>query len=297
MRLAAPPPETPPTSTRTSDDSTRRTVVITGGSSGIGLAAAVRLARGGDDLVLIGRHQERLARAAARVRTAGARPVRTYRADFSCLDEVRELSGRLHDDLAQIDVLANNAGALVPLTRRTVDGFDITMQVNHLAGFLLTHLVLDLVRAAPKPARIITTASLAEVWGWLDVDRPGAMLARNRSRWLAYGASKRANIAFTVEAARRWSADGIVPTCFFPGLVQSRFARTSVLFSIARLIPGLIRTPASGADTLVWLATDPGGLRPGGYFAFRAPFVATGWADDPARGARLWTASLAAVGL
>jgi NAD(P)-dependent dehydrogenase (short-subunit alcohol dehydrogenase family) len=206
-------------------------------------------------------------------------------------------------------VLVNNAGALAPITRRSVDGLDITMQVNHLAGFLLTHLVLDLLRKSllresadpqsvqPEPARIITTASLAEAWGWLDVDRPGAMLLRNRSRWLVYGASKSANILFTIEAARRWAGEGIVPTCFFPGLVQSRFARTSLLFSVARLVPGLIRTPATAADTLVWLATSDDGLIPGGYFTGRSLFAATPWSSDPARAVRLWEASLTAVEL
>ena len=256
-----------------------RTIVITGGSSGIGLAAAVQLTARNHDgtaqhsgrrdqqVVLIGRHRERLHRAAERVREAGAVRVISYACDFSSLDQVRALGARLHDDLDRIDVLVNNAGALAPITRRTVDGLDVTMQVNHLAGFLLTNLVLDLLRVPATtplaetmpisdPARVITTASLAEAWGWLDVDRPGAMLLRNRIRWLAYGASKQANVLFTIEAARRWAADGIVPTCFFPGLVQSRFARTSVLFSVARVVPGLIRTPARAADTLVWLATS-----------------------------------------
>jgi NAD(P)-dependent dehydrogenase (short-subunit alcohol dehydrogenase family) len=263
--------------------------VITGGSSGIGLAAAKRLATAGDDVVLVGRARTRLERAAAEI---GAR---WYRADFAELNQVRQLAADLHRDLERIDVLVNNAGALAPVTRRTVDGFDVTMQVNHLAGFLLTNLVLDLIRRAPKPARIITTASLAEAWGTLNVDRPGAIPLRNRSRWLAYGSSKQANILFTIEAARRWAAEDIVPTCFFPGLVRSRFARTSILFSAARLIPGLIRSSDSAADTLIWLASDPEALVPGGYFAFRSPFVATPRSSDPARAERLWTASAAAV--
>ncbi|MBB5868448.1 NAD(P)-dependent dehydrogenase (short-subunit alcohol dehydrogenase family) [Allocatelliglobosispora scoriae] len=273
-----------------------RTIVITGGSSGIGLAAARRFAAQGDEVVLIGRHPQRLAKAVERVREAGGRTPRSYRADFAVLDEVRALGERLNADLDRIDVLANNAGALVPLTRRTADGLDLTMQVNHLAGFLLTHLVLDLLRAG-APARVITTASLAEAWGWLDVDRPGASPLRFRSRWLAYGASKQANILFTVEAARRWGGDGIAATSFFPGLVQSRFGRTSVLFTIARVIPGLIRSTAGGADTLVWLADGEEGLMSGGYFAYRSPFPATPRSTDPDRAARLWEASLAAVGL
>jgi NAD(P)-dependent dehydrogenase (short-subunit alcohol dehydrogenase family) len=274
--------------------------VITGASSGIGLAAAVELARRGDEVVLVGRHPARLERAVARVAEAGGRQPSAYRADFAVLDEVRQLGRRIADEHERIDVLVNNAGQIAPWSRRTVDGYDVTMQVNHLAGFLLTHLLLDRLRAAAHthaPARLITTASLAEAWGWLDVDRPGAHLARSRSRWLAYGASKQANVLFTVEAGRRLAPDGIVATCFFPGLVRSRFGRSSLLFNLVRPIPFAVQSPARGADTLVWLATAAEALVPGGYFAFRTPFVATPSSTHPGRAARLWEASQVATGL
>src|SRR6185503_8848904 len=104
-------------------------------------------------------------------------------------------------ELDHIDVFANNAGTLATRPGAvTVDGHDRTMQVNHLAGFLLAHLLLPRLAGS----RIITTTSLAEIWGWLDVDHPGTPRVRFRSRWLAYGASKRANILFTVAAADRW---------------------------------------------------------------------------------------------
>jgi NAD(P)-dependent dehydrogenase (short-subunit alcohol dehydrogenase family) len=276
-------------------------VVVTGGSSGIGSAAAVRFARAGDEVVLLGRHPNRLARAVEQVRAAGGRTPAAYRADFAVLDEVRAAGERIAADHERIHVLANNAGRLAPARRRTVDGHDLTMQTNHLAGFLLIHLLLDRLSAAAEtgaPARIVTTASAAEAWGWLDVDRPGDVPGRwLPSRWLAYGASKQANILFTVEAARRWTSLGIVATSFFPGLIQSRFGRRSLLFSLAKPVPLLFRTVDDGADTLVWAATDPEALVPGGYFAFRRPFGATGRSTDPERARRLWQASLDAVGL
>jgi NAD(P)-dependent dehydrogenase (short-subunit alcohol dehydrogenase family) len=193
-------------------------------------------------------------------------------------------------------VLANNAGLLGPVRPPTVDGFDPTMQINHLGGFLLAHLLLDRMRAAAtpeQPARLVTTASAAESWGLLDVDRPGR---RQISRWLAYGASKQANVLFTVEAARRWTGLGVVATCFFPGLIRSGFGRRSPAFTFAKLAPGVFRTSEQGADTLVWLGNDPAGLVPGGYFAWRSQFVATPRSTDSDRARRLWTASLAAVG-
>jgi len=277
-----------------------RTVVITGASSGLGLAGAEALAGAGYGIVLVGRHPGRLARAVDRVGSVGGPFVRAYRCDFAVLDEVRRLGERINAEVDAVDILVNNAGLLAPWTHRTVDGYDVTMQVNHLAGFLLTHLLLDKLRRSARsgePARVVTTGSLAEAWGWLDVDRPAAPLRRYRSRWLAYGASKQANALFTVEAGRRWAAAGIVATCFFPGLVQTRFARSSLLFTMARPLPVVVQPPAVAADTLVWLATADEALVPGGYFAFRAPFVATPRATDPDRAARLWWASLAAVGL
>ena len=271
-----------------------RTVVVTGASSGIGLAAAVAFARAGDEVVLLGRDQRRTAEAVTAVRDAGGRTPAAYRADFAELDQVREVGARVAAEHERIHVLANNAGLLTSVRRRTADGFDPMMQINHLAGFLLTHLLLDRLRAAAEPlapARVVTTSSAAEAWGTLDVDRPGR---RQVLRWLAYGASKQANILFTVEAARRWSAYGIVPTCFFPGLVRSGFGADSPSFSLAR---GLFSTAAEGADTLVWLATDPAALAPGRYFAWRAPFRATPRSTSPARAERLWRSSLSAVRL
>jgi NAD(P)-dependent dehydrogenase (short-subunit alcohol dehydrogenase family) len=273
----------------------RRTVVVTGASSGIGLAAAVALARAGDDVVLLGRDPRRLADAVSRVRDARGRTPASYRADFAVLDEVRAAGAAIAAEHERVHVLANNAGLLTSVRRPTTDGNDATMQINHLGGFLLTHLLLDRLQAAATPdapARIVTTSSLAEAWGTLDVDRPGR---RQFSRWLAYGASKQANILMTVEAARRWTGRGIVATCHFPGLIRSGFGGRSPAFSVARLAPGLFRSSEQGADTLLWLATDPGALVPGGYFAWRAPFTATGRSTDPDRARRLWESSLAAV--
>jgi NAD(P)-dependent dehydrogenase (short-subunit alcohol dehydrogenase family) len=273
-------------------------VVVTGGSCGIGLAAAEAFASAGDEVVLLGRDPGRLERAVQRVERVGGRAPAAYQADFAVLDQVRGVAAEVRASHPRIDVLVNNAGTLGPWRRATVDGHDVTMQVNHLAGFLLSHLLLDRLRAAhPGPARLVTTGSLAEAWGWLDPDHPVAPQTRYRSRWLAYGASKQANLLFTIEAARRWAPLGVIPTCFFPGLVRTRFGRTSPLFTLARAIPVLFRTPEQAADTLVWLATAAEALQPGRYFASRAPLTGTPRATNPDRARRLWQASLAAAGL
>src|SRR5688500_968776 len=108
-----------------------RIVVITGGSSGIGLAAASALARAGDEVVLLGSHPGRLARAVARVTDAAGVVPASYLADFAQLDQVREVAGRLAAGYDRIDVLANNAGRLAPYPGAvSADGHDLTMQIN-----------------------------------------------------------------------------------------------------------------------------------------------------------------------
>lgn len=270
-----------------------RVVVVTGGSSGIGLAAATALARGGDEIVLLGSHPGRLARAVEQVTEAGGgREPAAYRADFAHLAEVRAVADEVAAAHPRIDVLMNNAGGLAPYPgAATDDGFDLTMQVNHLAGFLLSNRLRPNLAAG---SRLITTASLAEAWGWLDADRPARPGGRFRSRWLAYGASKQANVLFTVEAARRWGPD-VTPTCFFPGLVRTRFVRRSPLFALGSLIPVLVSTPKRGADTLVWLAGQKTRARPGGYYFMRSEFAATPRSTDAGRARRLWAASEKAV--
>src|SRR5690242_17703894 len=135
-----------------------RTIVITGASSGVGLAAAEQLAAEGDEVVVVGRNPERLAAAVQRVEKAakGPKPGQ-FRADFESFDDVRRLADHLLTTYPKIDVLANNAGGMVGKYRRTQDGYEATIQGNHLAPFLLTHLLRE--RLAGK--RVVNTASEA----------------------------------------------------------------------------------------------------------------------------------------
>ncbi len=268
-----------------------RVVVVTGGSAGIGLAAARRFAEAGDQVILLGRNEARLAAALDAVRAAGSPTALAVRSDFADRAQVRAAADRVTAACDRVDVLVNNAGGLFRGAT--------CLQVNHLAGFELAHLLLGHLRAAARPghpARLITTASAAEAWGTLDVDRPLRESLWHRSRWLAYGSSKQANVLFTLEAARRWTPLGILPTAFFPGLVRSRFATTSPLFMLGKLIPVLFTSPLRATDTLLWLADAPApDLSPGGYYFLRQPFAATPRATSAGRAARLWQSSLTAT--
>ncbi|MGV9211130.1 SDR family NAD(P)-dependent oxidoreductase [Micromonospora sp. RB23] len=266
----------------------RRLVVVTGASSGIGLAAAVAFACRGDQVVLVGRDPARLQAAAERVReTAGERP-ELFRADFAVLDDVRGLAERLRDAYDRIDVLANNAGAIALQPLTTVDGFEMSIQANHLAPFLLTNLLADRV------SRTVVTASGAHRFGALDPDDLNRPLRGYRPMG-AYGTSKQANILFAAEAARRWP--GVRAYSFHPGVVRTRFANDSRLVAFGmRFMP--FRSPEKGAETLIWLANqDAGRLADGGYYYNRRPRRPYRKAADPQLASRLWEASARAVGI
>ncbi|MFC3504186.1 SDR family NAD(P)-dependent oxidoreductase [Micromonospora krabiensis] len=266
----------------------RRLVVVTGASSGIGLATAVALARRGDQVVLVGRDPARLQAAGDRVRDASGELPELFRADFAVLDDVRRLAEKLRAAYDRVDVLINNAGAIVLRPATTVDGFELTIQANHLAPFLLSNLLRDRI------GRLLVTASGAHRSGALDPDDLNAALRRYRPL-SAYGTSKQANILFAAEAARRWPA---VPAhSFHPGIVRTQFGNDSRLVALGmRVMP--FRSPEGGAETLIWLAnSDPARLVDGGYYYNRRPRRPLRKASDPGLAARLWSASAKAVGL
>ncbi len=268
---------------------TGKTVVVTGANSGIGLAAAQGFARGGATVALVGRDQARLDRALATVRaTAPQSTFAAYRCDFSSLDSVRALAGDLRDAYPHIDVLANNAGGAFSSRVTTADGFEQTIEVNHLAPFLLTHLLRDRLEGA----RVIATASDAHQAGKLD---PADLNWSGQYRmFTVYGSAKQANILFAAEAARRWPE--IESFSYHPGVVRTRFGRDSGLVNTFYKVWPFLLTPAKGADTMLWLASAPTSeLTNGGYYVKRklkSPSTST---QDPKLAAALWDASAAAT--
>lgn len=268
-------------------DLTGQVIVVTGASSGVGLAAATEFAKRGAGVVMIGRDSERLKAATGKVTGAATGPPPLpFEADFSRLDDVHVLADKLRGRLRRIDVLASNAGLLSLRNRTTIDGHELTIQVNHLAGFLLANLVREQLRGG----RLIVTSSDAHKRSGVD---PAALSAP--SGWAAYGASKSANILFAMEAARRWP--DIRSASFHPGVVRTRFSSGTALRPLFQIAPMKL-TPEKGADTLVWLATTPvREIRPGGFYVKRALKEPAAHARDPQVAHRLWDASLSAVGL
>lgn len=274
--------------------SQNKTIVVTGASDGIGAAAALALAADGWQVAVVGRHARKVD-TIADAAGAGARPFVT---DFADLGAVRRLAGQLVEAYPRIDVLANNAGALFGARTETVDGHETSFQVNHLAPFLLTHLLRDPLVAAR--GGVVTTSSVAHRYGRLDLADPG--LGRGWTRWGAYGLAKQANILFAAELDRRWGADGVRAVSFHPGGVATGFAgevdSLTGRFYRSALGKRVMRTPAQGADTLVWLARiGPDAWRPGAYYVDRRPAKVASRSADADLARRLWDASADLVGL
>ncbi len=281
----------PPENQRVEATGRSRVAVVTGASSGIGLAAAMELGRRGFRVALLGRDEGRLETARQRVAEVAAGPPRSYRCDFGSFAQVRRVAAELRDEFGSIDVLANNAGGNVATRRSTEDGFEETIQSNHLAHFLLTHEL----REALRGGRVVNTASAVHGRGRLDPDDLNAA-ARPYSALRIYASAKQANILFAIEATRRWP--DILSTAFHPGVVRTRFGHDNPLYRLFWRFAPFLRTPDQGARTLVYLATaDRDTLVPGGYYVDERPQDAAPRATDPRLAERLWVASARAVGV
>lgn len=265
---------------------TPRTIVITGASDGIGAAAARTLAKAGDTVVVVGRSAEKTSSLAREI-GAGY-----FLADFADLAQVRRLAAELSEKYPRIDVLANNAGGIMGKRTLTVDGNEATFQINHLAPFLLTSLLMDTLIASN--AKVINTSSAANGFGKLDLFDLTSEQGYSTNR--AYGTGKLANILFTTELHRRFSDQGISTAAFHPGVVRTNFAAEStspMRHAYKTILNRFMLTPDQGADTLLWLINGTAGTDwiSGLYYAKRALAKANKQAYDAELARALWDKS------
>jgi NAD(P)-dependent dehydrogenase (short-subunit alcohol dehydrogenase family) len=266
-----------------------KTIVITGASSGIGSVAARQLATAGWDVAVVGRNPERTRAVAAAV---GGTP---FLSDYDRLDDVRALAAALLDRYPVIDVLANNAGGLVGKRADTPDGHERTFQHNHLAPFLLTSLLLD--RLSASGGRIISTSSVANRFGKIDLADLDSRKRAYFGGWRAYGTSKLETILFIRELARR---TGLSAYSFHPGSVRTSFGLDTAAGRFAMRLASMTQiSPEAGAAPLVLLASSTSIDAPSGtYFDRLKPNGATtvqGRNDELAAG--LWAASERILGI
>jgi retinol dehydrogenase 14 len=276
-----------------------KTVLVTGGTGGIGKATASGLAVLGADVAVTGRDRARSEAAAESIRAAsGNDGVRAFAADLSVQSEVRRLTADVLDTYPRLDVLVNNVGGFWAHRHVTADGLEHTFAVNHLAGFLLTNLLLDRLKAS-APSRVVTVSSGAQSMGTIDFD--DLQGERRYSGQRAYNQSKLANVVFTFELARRLEGSGVTATVLHPGVVRTAFSAEDPAPFLRWLLPlarRFMKSPAAGARTSIYLASSPDveGVS-GAYFANGKAKSANKSAYDSAMAARLWQVSADLVGL
>jgi retinol dehydrogenase-12 len=275
-----------------------RTCLITGATSGIGEETAVGLARCGARVILVGRSRERGEASVARVKAKTGNPaVEVLLADLASQEEIRQLARQVLERCPSLHVLVNNAAVIHLRRETTVDGFEMTFAVNHLAAFLLTRLLLDRLTAS-RPARIVNVASNGHKYGRLDFDDLGS--EKKYSFMRVYGTSKLANVLFTYELERRLEGTGVTANCLHPGAVSTRLGMNNGRLGhiVIPLLRPFFLTPEAGAKTSIYLASsDEVEKVSGKYFVKCRPTPSSPESYDEALARRLWEKSSQLTGL
>jgi NAD(P)-dependent dehydrogenase (short-subunit alcohol dehydrogenase family) len=256
-------------------------ILVTGSSDWIGRATAIELARQGSQVIIHGRSRSKAERVRREIQDVTDREKSDiFIADFSDPDQVRGMAEEIAMVYPRLDVLVNNAGTYQETRNLTEGGVEMTFAANYLAPFLLTHLLLPILRAG-TPSRIVTVASSAHE----DVSRIDWKNLPDMSHyqpWEAYCLSKFADITFTYLLAERLERTGVITNCLHPGVVNTRLLRTAFPG-----MPGI--TPEEGARTSVYLALSPeaAGIS-GQYFEHMQPVRSTPLTYDRNVQERLW---------
>ncbi len=268
--------------------------LVTGATSGVGFETALGIARRGARVVVVGRSLERSTAAVERIRQQAGNPdVDFLVADLSTQAEVRRLASEVAGRYPRLHVLVNNAGGLFLNGQVSADGIEMTLALNHLGGFLLTRLLLPILKAG-EPSRIVNVSSMAHRGAKID----GEPL--HFAGWKGYERSKLANILFTYELARRLEGSGVTVNALHPGLVASGFGMNNRgLFPLVKPLVDLFAiSNERGARTSVYLAcsADVEGVT-GKYFVKCRPRRSSRASYDRDAAARLWQVSSAMTGL
>jgi NAD(P)-dependent dehydrogenase (short-subunit alcohol dehydrogenase family) len=275
------------------------TVLVTGGTGGLGLATAAGLAGLGARVGIVGRSAARGTVAADAVRTkVPSATVDVFVADMSSQAEVRRVAAEVKRAYTSLDVLVNNVGGYSAHRHVTADGLEHTFALNHLAPFLLTHELLDLL-VASAPARVVTVSSGAQAMGRIDLEDLQGERAYSGQR--AYNQSKLANVLFTYELARRLEGTGVTATVLHPGVTRTAFGQEDSVRWMRLVLPlvrPFMKTPEQGAATPIHLASSPevAGVS-GAYFANQRAKQSSKASYDRDLAHRLWEVSSALVGI
>jgi NAD(P)-dependent dehydrogenase (short-subunit alcohol dehydrogenase family) len=265
-----------------------KTILITGATDGIGKETAKQLAEMGGHLLIHGRNLEKCEKAKAEIiQFTGNEALEIFVADFQSMENVRDLAQEMHARVDQLDILINNAGIFTKEFVRTPDGFELTFAVNHLAHFLLTNLLLDLLKQS-SPARVIIVSSSSHTNAKVDLNNLNA--EKKFSAWNAYCLSKLGNLLFAFALARRLKGTGITVNALHPGAINTK---------MLRFAGGIQGQPVEeGAETPVFLASAPEVANiTGKYFIGKEIAQPSGKARDQDLQKRFWEMSEKMVGL
>lgn len=284
---------------------TQKHFLITGATDGIGKATAQAIAKSGATVVIVGRNPEKLSRVVDQIKAETYnKDVHGLTADLSSQAQIRKLVDDYQAQFPRLDVLVNNAGGYFYQRQETADGIELTFALNHLAYFMLTGLLIDMLIATGQEtgdARIINVSSNAHEYKRGGIPFDDLQTIKNYNAMKAYSLSKIANIMFTYELARRLESHPVTTNALHPGFVRTSFINNAHGLS-AKFFAVVARffaiSPEDGAKTSVYLATsdEVRGIS-GKYYTKMKPTDSNDTSLDIDAQKRLWDISLQMTGL
>ncbi len=239
------------------DEMKEKTVIVTGANSGIGFETYVGLAGKGAEIIMMCRNEQKGLEAMGTIKKrSGNENIKLIIVDFSSLESVRTAANEILAKYRELHVLVNNAGGVVGKRTLTKDGFETTFGVNHLAPFLLTNMLLPLLKSS-APSRVVTVSSMAHLSGHINFD--DLQSEKRYSMMGAYGMSKLANVLFTSELAKRLQGTQVTSNCLHPGVVATNFGSGggALISFFYRAFAFAMVSPEKGARTSIYLASSP----------------------------------------
>ncbi|XP_051538357.1 retinol dehydrogenase 12, like isoform X1 [Myxocyprinus asiaticus] len=269
-----------------------KTVLITGANTGIGKETAIDLAKRGARIIMACRDMEKAEASLKEViEASGNQNVVTSRLDLSDSKSIREFAEKVNTEEKQVNILINNAGVMVCPYGKTADGFEMQIGVNHMGHFLLTYLLLDLIKRS-TPARIVSVSSMAHQWGTINLEDINSEKSYDKKK--AYSQSKLANILFTRSLAKRLEGTGVTAYSLHPGVVQTELWRhlSKPQQAAMWIIKPFTKSSVQGAQTTIYCAVDPEiETESGKYYSDCAPANCARAAMDDDVAQRLWELS------
>jgi len=274
-----------------SGDLTNTVALVTGATSGIGRAVATQLAERGATVWVTGRDAVRTRDTARDLTAATGSESLPVVADLARLDDVRRLAAEVLERSDRLSILVHNAGVVSRERRVSADGFELHLAVNHLAPFLLTHLLRERLTAS-APARVVTVSSIGHARGTIEFDDLQSERVYDYRR--AYYQSKLANVLFALALARRLAGSGVTSTTLHPGIVQTRLSHEYMGNPVFRFFESFISvSPERAAAHVVRLAADPDVAgETGTYYRSLRRMEPAAQARDEALQERLWRVSM-----